>query len=145
MSEYASRSRSKPERIEYLRAYRQANRDHIHDLTHRWKLKNGLIRKPMEPLSQVYPYMMNQEADGAALLFRINNLVPRGLSEMVRGDICQEIALAVLSGEITESEIVNCISRYTKSQFQFLPRRFGVISFDADPEKRSWLESLIIR
>jgi hypothetical protein len=78
-----------------------------------------------------YPYHLSAGAEGADLVCAINNLVPRSLPESVRADVCQELALAVLSGGIEPCDLSDHVGSYIREQFRFLPNRFH-ISLDAD-------------
>lgn len=78
----------------------------------------------------VYPYQVTEHVEGFDLVNSINNLVPRSLPEAVRADVCQALALSVLSGEVTTpnaEQVRACV----REQFRFLPSRFH-ISLDAD-------------
>lgn len=93
----------------------------------------------------VYPYLVSNEAEGADLINLINKLVPRNMPELVRADVCQSLALAVLSGEIDPANLAEHIKEYAKTQYAFLPSKFQV-SLDAplflDGRKYSLVDSI---
>lgn len=58
-------------------------------------------RKAKAPLIQVaYPYIREVRGEHADLI-EINKLVPAGIREHVRADVCQELMLAILEGKTT--------------------------------------------
>lgn len=68
-----------------------------------------LTRKQMreEPTSKdalQYPYIAKVRGEHADLL-AVNALVPRGLPDFMRADVCQEIMLALLDGSVTLDEL----------------------------------------
>ena len=73
-----------------------------------YKKPNPKIReiKQSEP-ELFYPFLMHdpKDTDGGDLVVRVNNAVPKGLPEQIRADICQDIIVAILSGELSESEL----------------------------------------
>src|ERR1051325_10287290 len=97
------------------------------------------------PLSSCYPYRIDNGAAGADLITAINNLVPRSLPELLRADVCQALALAVLSGEIEADKISPHVQRFIKEQNKFLPRKHE-LSLDAplyrDGDKFSLLDTI---
>jgi hypothetical protein len=77
-----------------------------------------------------YPYLLDDRVDGAELLLRINALVPRGLPETIRADVCQALALAVLMGEIRSDEIDAHVSSYVRQQYALMSSKYATIYLD---------------
>jgi hypothetical protein len=75
-------------------------------------------------LSEFYPYRVSAEADGAELVEAINRAVPRSLPEDLRADVCQQLALAVLAGDVDLEGIGEHVRLYTKRQRAFMPNRY---------------------
>ncbi len=133
LKEYAARSGSKPERIDYMRAYREQYRENIAAYKRGWKEQNGLYARSVEPVSLFYPYStgFNPQDEGAELLIAINNLVPRSLPEAIRADVCQEIALDVLLGNLNIANLAATVGHYIKSAYKFpLIRSRKFVSLD---------------
>jgi regulatory Fis family protein len=86
--------------------------------------------KPVVKLTECYPYLLSNALEGASLLETIHNLVPRSLSEAVRADVCQEMVLAVLSGEIEIENLSKYVRQYIKTQSAYLPSKYEA-SLDA--------------
>lgn len=60
------------------------------------------------PLTESYPFIPESgrvKSDGLSMVLLVNGMVPRGLPEQLRGDVCQELIASVLLGEFTETEI----------------------------------------
>jgi hypothetical protein len=143
IKEYGGRTRAKPEHKAYKKAWADANRERMRGYRRAWRMRNGLAvlsyeeialrevrranrkaaaalmaRPPMD-----YPYLTDTTVgDGAELLTIINALVPR-LAESVRADVCQELALSVLIGEVKLEELSLHVRDYAKRQFMLSNKR----------------------
>jgi hypothetical protein len=137
-----------PERAEdvraYLRAYRQshlsrlralgrqhyaANRDlYLTRARARWERLGG--GRGRQRLLLSYPYLSDTTLEGADLLMRINALVPQHLPSSMRADVCQELALSVLMGEIKPEEIDAHIGTYVRRQFNALSSKYCTLYLD---------------
>lgn len=150
------------ERVHATRqAWRAANADHIREVQRAWWKANpdkvaeylrrareryiprprAPRRRPTSPLSLLYPYNLSTMADGAELITRIIDLVPRTLPEAVRADVCQELALAVLGGEADPDRLDEHVADAVRTQFRFLPSRWH-ISLDGEEHRVSRIEYL---
>ena len=56
------------------------------------------VRSGVEPIPDVWPFGNWDDP----LVIRINAAVPRSLPEAIRADVCQELAVAILTNDITE-------------------------------------------
>lgn len=83
------------------------------------------------PLTTYYPYVVSNDADGTELVGYVNSLVPKYLPEALRADVCQEMILAVLSGEVEASNLSGYVRQYIKEQGQFLPQYRREAALDA--------------
>lgn len=61
-----------------------------------------LKSQPRQNLS--YPFISSVRGEHADII-AVNALVPRGLPDHIRGDVCQEIMLAILEGKTTLEEL----------------------------------------
>lgn len=138
------------ERVRATRqAWRAANADHIREVQRAWQranpgkvaeyLRRSRERQPVPPLALLYPYNFSAVAEGAALIAKIIDLVPRTLPEAVRADVCQELALAVLSGEADPERLDEHVAAAVRTQFRFLPSRWHV-SLDDEEYRVSRVE-----
>lgn len=102
-----------------------------------------LIRLPPRVLTN-YPFLpADSKASGTDILLLVNGVVPRGLPEQLRGDVCQEMIAAVLCGEFTEAEIPQhvkaIISRVRREQ----EGHYMAVSLDVPMrDGRSWHDVL---
>jgi hypothetical protein len=71
--------------------------------TARWS-KPGACGSPLNRLN--YPYMLSAD-DGSELVQAVNSIVPRGLYDDCRADICQDILVAILEGELEREALSN--------------------------------------
>ena len=85
-----------------------------------------------------YPFMAHdpQKPDGARdLVLLVNQAVPDYWPEQVRADVCQEMIVGLLSGDIAPQNVRDEVAKYVRLHFKTLPHIWdgaGVrISFDA--------------
>lgn len=76
-------------------------------------------KQTQTPLKTRYPYFTDE------LLTHINGLVPQ-FADDLRSDICQELALLVISGEIQEKDLPAYLPSVIKSQRKFMPDKFQI-------------------
>lgn len=104
------------------------------------------------PASQqlFYPFMAHDAAkpdDGAALVKLVNAAVPQYWPEHIRADACQDLIVALLSGEIGPGEVHDHAQEYVGRVYQMHPSKFDhgnrAISFNQPilgTEDLSWTE-----
>lgn len=72
------------------------------------RVKRFQIREVERPPELFYPFMIHDPEDDASDLVQfINKIVPRGLTPDMRADVCQEMLLAILTGEIARDQAHN--------------------------------------
>lgn len=66
-----------------------------------------------EPLRLNYPYIASSSmpSDGSDLIAKVNSLVSKHLPEDIRADVCQEILLRIVSGDLQADELSRDIVR----------------------------------
>lgn len=85
--------------------------------------------KPRGPKESFSPVAWKPEGD---LLAAINNIVPRGLPPVIRADVCQDLALAIIAGEIRLSAVsAETIVEFTRAAYKLSPLASGRVSLDA--------------
>lgn len=71
-----------------------------------------------------YPFMPKKSSSaGTDLILAINAAVPRSLPSEIRPDVCQEMAIAVLSGQFSQTDIkrnVETVIRRVKDDSGFI-------------------------
>lgn len=84
-------------------------------------------------LSLCYPFMpaVSKPRPEHELLMMINEAVPRGIPEDRRADICQELALAILIGDVETANLEKAWQAMFKKVYKMHPADFGPISLDA--------------
>jgi hypothetical protein len=80
-----------------------------------------------------YPFIAHdpKRSTGADLVLKVNAAVPRGLPEEFRADICQDIILAILTGEMKESELANGVRHFVKVGQKMFGDRWSTLQLDA--------------
>ena len=91
------------------------------------------IFKP-KPELLIYPFLIHEPKrpdEGFDLTKFVSDAVPRGLPPDVRADLCQDMIVAILSGDITRDQVAGSIKEFTRKAFKAGPQKYGHISFDA--------------
>lgn len=79
-----------------------------------------------------YPYLVHEPKGGAEdLLVLVNNAVPRSLPSFIREDICQDLIVAILAGDIDRAALKGSVRDYAKKVLKMHPLKYGHISLDA--------------
>ena len=81
-----------------------------------------------------YPYLIHEaKQDDHELLMLVNNAAPKHVPEQMRADLCQDMIVAILSGEMDKTELEGSVKEYTKKIYQMFPTRYGPLSLDHPP------------
>lgn len=99
-----------------------------------WLARVRVVRLPKPRILRselVYPYLLDTQVEGADLLLAVNAAVPKSLPQDVRADVCQELILACLAGEVDARQIAAHAPHFIKQHYKRYPRRFGIVSLDA--------------
>lgn len=103
-----------------------------------WLIRRGHIKKQLSSLrfglvaDLNYPYLRDdiRQADGADLLTFVNDIVPKAIPDYIRADICQDMILAILSGQATKAEISNDARQFIGKVFADSPWKYKWMSMD---------------
>lgn len=121
-------------RREERREERRAKRET--EESERTARREARMRGPLQ-----YPYLPDSTPESIDLL-SVNALVPKGLPEWIRADICQNIMLAVLEGETTLTQL-----KEKRESSQYYIKRFyreevdhNLVSFDHRDDERAYDE-----
>ena len=105
-----------------------------------WLIRRNHIRKQLSALKfgrvrdLNYPYLRDDisHADGADLLTFVSALVPNdGMPDYMRADMCQDMILAILSGQASRNEISKDVRKYISKVLGDSPWKYKWISMDA--------------
>ncbi len=88
-------------------------------------------RQPRERITEYYPYIKGPVLDDHALLVAVDKLVPKGYNDDTRADICQDMIVAILTGETTLENMAADKAKYVKGFFKQFPSKYGPLSLDA--------------
>lgn len=75
-----------------------------------------------------YPYMIHdigEPTEGHELVKLVNSVVPHTLPEQWRADVCQELIVGILSGEVSRGAIHDHVAKFISGQFKANPIMFG--------------------
>lgn len=100
-----------------------------------WILPEGhaWVTKRQAPVEKedvlAYPYIRGTPTDEHATLLEIHKLLPKYLPADHKGEICQDVFVALLSGETTMANLPDHIGKYVKASRKNMPE-YGTISLD---------------
>lgn len=63
--------------------------------------------------------------------YLLNEAVPKTIQHEVRADVCQELLLAILTGELTRENFTDHVGEYVRETYKQLGDRYKEISLDA--------------
>ena len=103
-----------------------------------WRTHKKAPSKPRiftpKPELLIYPFLIHEPKrpdEGFDLTKFVSESVPRGLPPEVRADLCQDMIVALLSGDITRDQVAGSIKEFTRKAFKAGPQKYGHVSFDA--------------
>jgi hypothetical protein len=99
-----------------------------------WRRKIGIQpfrRAPERPQALLYPFLIHDAGRPEhALLRKVNAAVPRSMEPSLRADVCQDLIVGILAGEISEDVLHLPSSELTRRVWKFAPSRYGDRSLD---------------
>lgn len=88
-------------------------------------------RKRVAPMTEFYPFISGTPTDDHDLLLAVEALVPKYLPTDTRADVCQDMIVSILTGEITLDNLRDATKPYIKRVFKDAPSKYGHLSLDA--------------
>lgn len=112
--------------------YGGSMRHHNHPWrTAQWYADHRPVKIPFIPLTEFYPYISVTPTEDHDLLLAVDRMVPKGLNPDTRADICQDMLVAVLSGEVSLDNLAGERPKYMKQFWKMFPAKYGHLSLDA--------------
>lgn len=114
----------------------------------RWaETRSNLTRFMFDPKNASYPYLSEDVPKdyGRGLLEFVNKLMPRWMPDYLRADACQDMIVAILTGEATTDQIKKDARKYLTKIFAEYPWKYKWLSLDAprsEDDERTFGESL---
>jgi hypothetical protein len=102
--------------------------------TKEWYKAHRPKRKPaarVVPLSEFWPYIGSNANDDHDLLIAVDRVIPRHVPEQMRADICQDVLVSILTGDITLDNLRDGWSSYMRKAYKTSPSKYGHLSLDA--------------
>lgn len=94
------------------------------------KKKIIVPRLVQEPVL-AYPFIRAKPRSDHELLLAVHSCIPSHVPHDVRGDLCQDLIVAILSGETTLENIQDVMHEHAKAAKKLMPDRFKTVSLDA--------------
>jgi hypothetical protein len=85
---------------------------------------------PYVPITEFYPYISATPTDDHALIIAVDSLVPKGLADHTRADICQDMIVSVLSGDVLLENLRDAVPKFIKQYFKQSPSKYNHLSLD---------------
>jgi hypothetical protein len=89
------------------------------------------VPHPRVPLMEFYPYIAQSPTEEHDLLLTVDRAVGRRLGPQWRGDFCQDLLVAILSGELKAENLDDEIPNYLKLFKREMPSKYKEVSIDA--------------
>lgn len=96
---------------------------------------------------QQWPFMPREQQElvapdaGMDLVNEVDSIVPRSLSKEVRSDVCQDLVVAVLLGDVKKENLRDAMPRLLKKAFALYPSKYRGLSLETpiggDPDGRT--------
>lgn len=113
-----------------LLADRKRERDARRSLRKGDRERSALSRLPRQAL--FYPYLVHEPAtDAEHMLIAVHQAVPKGLPDYLREDICQDLLMALLAGEILIDDLHDEAPAFISKVKKMHPLKYGDLSLDA--------------
>lgn len=77
-----------------------------------------------------WPFAPSDANEQHDLLEAIDRTVPKCLPESIRQDVCQDLVVSVLTGDITLDELQGSLPKHIKAVFKFHPTKYSHLSLD---------------
>lgn len=87
---------------------------------------------PLETVAGVWPFLSDErkQDDSADMLSLIDAAVPKGIPQSTREDLCQDLVVAILSGELDLKNINDVMEPFIKGAFKQSPTKYGNLSLE---------------
>jgi hypothetical protein len=83
-------------------------------------------------IPEFYPFFTTEPEEERELLLWAHHLVPKGIPDHWRQDICQDLIVALLMGEVTKENAVSAVPKYIRKTFSAYPSKYGPLSLDQE-------------
>lgn len=83
------------------------------------------------PVPSFYPFVSEEPLEEHTLLMAVHDIVPEGLPEQIRRDVCQDIIVSILSGETQLENLRGDIKPFISKVFKEHSWKYGPISMNA--------------
>lgn len=98
--------------------------------TPEWYEQRKPIRVPVIPVTEFYPYLTAQPTEEHDLIMAVDRLVPKGLPNQTRADVCQDMLVAIITGEVSLENLKDAVPKYVKQFFKNFAPKYGHLSLD---------------
>ena len=98
-----------------------------------WIPRQGWVpHHSRENFTLYWPYMTTNDPRYEGVIRKVNEAVPRSMDDAVRADVCQDILVSVLTGEIHESDIQRAVKLHVSRHYKLFPvRDYNTRSLDS--------------
>lgn len=116
--------------------------------SHRTWRRQSIRRPTVAPVTEYYPFIVGTPTSDHDLILAVDALVPKGIPSDARADICQDMLVSILTGEITLANLQDTTPRFVKRIYQDMPSKYGHLSLDApliygDGKSRTLAETIV--
>lgn len=100
-----------------------------------WGVPQKRAWRPYEPKPSeiLYPFVIHKpkvKDDAYDLMLLVNSAVPKALPDHIRADICQDLIVDILAGDISRDELAGRVRGYARKVLEMHPIKYGHMSLD---------------
>lgn len=88
-------------------------------------------KRRVAPMAEVYPYIITAPTSDHELLLAVESLVPKTFMVDERADLCQDMIVSILTGEMTLDNLRDRKGEWIKTALRNAPSKYGHLSLDA--------------
>lgn len=92
--------------------------------------KARIFNETVIEMPEYYPYLSSNPIDDANLLITVHNAVPLTIPQSHRGDICQDLIVAVLESNIKLEDLDRHVPDFIKQCYRKYPTKYRALSLD---------------
>lgn len=132
--------KSDPRLHDYMRSFASDNKLWLFQLTPisstaEWKTRRAWRQFPRlkhKPMTEHWPFLHKEAARDHLHIMMVDQLVPKGIPEQWRQDMCQDLFVAILTGELKPEHLSEDGARhYIKKVWREHPYKYGPLSLQS--------------
>lgn len=97
------------------------------------RLRPSRAGQQSRKIPAVWPFLSQAATREHELLLKVDCAVPKSLPHQMREDVCQDLIVSVLSGEVSIDQLQGSVAKHIANVFKMHPTKYGPLSLDQPP------------